>query len=99
MQRQHIDFQANANVGNNVFIVGYAIFRKRFVWIYYGARPHVDERGFNGAIRVQVRRIKLLKNGGNDIMGCVLVRIYWHLVVAVSGIVQVEIYLHALSLA
>ena len=79
MQGQHIDFQTDANVGNHVriiIVVGYAVFHKRFVRVQYGARLHVDERGIQSAVRVQVRRVKFLNNGGDYIMGGVLVRIY-----------------------
>jgi hypothetical protein len=80
MQGQHVDFEPDANVFIDWigFIggCGYAVFGIRFVRIQYGSRLHVEERGFHGAIRVQMRRVKPLKNGGNDIMGGVLVRIY-----------------------
>jgi hypothetical protein len=46
---------------------------------------------------VQVRRVKLLKNGGNDATNGVLVRIQQDLVVAVRWIVQVKIYLDFLG--
>ena len=81
MQWQHIDFQADANVFIVcIILVGccgcYAVFGIRFVRIQYGARLHVEERGFHGAVRVQMRRVKFVNNGGNDSMGGVLARIY-----------------------
>jgi hypothetical protein len=76
---------------------GYSVFCIRFVRMQYSARLHVDEGGSFSAVRVQVRRVKLLKNGGNDATNGVLVRMYYHLKVAVLGVVQVKIDLHFLG--
>jgi len=57
----------------------------------------MDECGIQGAVRVQVRRVKLLNDGGNDAIGSVLVRVQKNLVVAVPGIVQVEVDLDFLG--
>lgn len=99
MQGQHIDFQADANVGNHVFIVvvGYAVFCKRFVRVQHGDRLHMDECGVKGAVRVQVRRVKFLNNGAKYIIGGILVRVQKNLVVTVLGIVQVEVDLDFLG--
>jgi hypothetical protein len=76
-QRQHIDFQPDANVFIDCIVMVDAVFGECFVRIQHSARLHVEERGFHGAVRVQMRRIKLVKNGGNDGMGGgFLVRIY-----------------------
>ena len=65
--------------------------------IQHGAFAHVDEFRGGRAVRVHVRRVKPLKNGGNDAGWAVLVRVDMDLVVAVFRIVQVEIYLHFLG--
>jgi len=92
-----MDSEPDANVGNGNRAYIYAVFCIRFVRMQYSARLHVDEGGSFSAVRVQVRRVKLLKNGGNDATNGVLVRMYYHLEVAVLGIVQVKVDLHFLG--
>jgi len=67
------------------------------VRIQYGSRLHVEKRGLKRAIRVQMRWVKFLKNGGYDAAWTVLMRVQQDLVVAVFGMVQIEVDLHFLG--
>ena len=46
-QRQHIDSESDADVGNRASVVAgigyYSVFRKRFVRVQHGPRVHVDK--------------------------------------------------------
>ena len=75
---QSVNFQPDANVGNvvvGVIAFTYAVFGKCLVRVQRGALAHVDERGAGSAVRVQMQRVKPVKQGADDAGWTVLVRV------------------------